>query len=302
MLPLQQGRALSHPCPVGAQHRPASHRALPQHPVGPVQSPPGVAQHRLTPATAEHPLGLAQHPGAAAPGVQLDASPKVHGAVRQSPDWQLSPAQQSALAAHRPLADWQHRPLSQRWAPQQPSLRAQAAPVLAQQRPSTQLRPARQHPGASAPAAHAAASARLHWATRQTPCSHPRPAQQSRDAVQVSLERRHAQRPASQAMTPQHWGEAVQLPPASRQHARVAGAARHERASQHSAAVRHTPVPARQVSLGRAQRLLVLQRSPAPQGVDEAQHAWASPPHGGATQAALAQLAPAAQGALQRAQ
>lgn len=77
----------------------------------------------------------AQHAGAAAPSVQVAASPSEHTAgVRHVPDWQVYPEQQSLLAEHVAPEFAQQRPDWHSPVPQHPPLDEQLPPVPWQQR------------------------------------------------------------------------------------------------------------------------------------------------------------------------
>ncbi len=202
-----------------------------------MHAPPAALQQRLEPTTSAQRRPPAQQLGAVPVAVQATDSPRVQGAARQVPDWQVKPEQHSQLAAQVAPSGPQHRPDWQRRPPQQPVSLAQAPPALLQQRVAprdvaAQLRPLAQH-AVVEPAVQAAPSVSAQpVGGRQVPDWQVSPSQQSALAAQVCAELRHAQRPAVQSMAPQHSVLLVHVAAASRQHSVAVGDARHESPAQ----------------------------------------------------------------------
>ena len=270
-----------------------------------MQVPPGLLQQRLAPTTSAQDRPPVQQFGATPVVVQATASPRVQGAARHSPDWHVSPVQQSPLDAQVPPSPPQQRPDWQRRPPQQPLSAAQAPPALLQQRvapaTSAQERPLAQHIVAE-PAVHAAPSVSAQpVGGRQVPDWQVSPAQQSAVAAQVCAELRHTQRPAVQSIDPQHSVLVVHAPAASRQQSDALGDARQESPVQHSVAAAQARPAAAQVVVARMQRP-PWHMSPAVQAAPVAQQLCDSAPQAGASQAPATQRAPVGQVLPQRPQ
>lgn len=120
--PTEHVAASASPQVAGAWHRPETQSSVPQQPEEVVHAPPALLQQRLVPTTSAHDRPAAQQFGAAPPAVHAAASASEHAAViaRQTPDWQVVPAQQSVLARQVAPAGLQQRPPSQSPSPQQP--------------------------------------------------------------------------------------------------------------------------------------------------------------------------------------
>jgi hypothetical protein len=270
-----------------------------------VHAPPAALQQRLAPTTSAQRRPPAQQLGAAPVVVQATDSPRVHGAARQVPDWQVKPEQHSEFAAQVAPSEPQQRPAVQRRPPQQPVSLAQAPPALLQQRDapetSPQLRPLAQH-AVVEPAMHAAPSVSAQpVGGRQVPDWQVSPSQQSALDAQVCAELRQAQRPAVQIMAPQHSVLLVHVAAASRQQSDAVGDARHESPAQQVAievharpAAVHAPVVGMQVPDWHV--------SPVPQAAPVVQHGPPLAPQAAAMQAPAAQRTPASQALLQRPQ
>lgn len=241
--------------------------STPQQPRLPVHEPPSAAQQRKVPTTSTQPRPPAQQPGAGSPGTHTTASPSVHGASRHDPPRHTRPPQQSDAWAQGSPPTLQHRPTSQRRAPQQPASLAHCVAVPPQQRfcpaRSAQMSPPLQQ--ATAPGVHAAPSATEHAGGRHTPPVQVSPVQQSDALAQVSAEVRHTQRPAVQLSRPQHSAALPHAPSAARQHAPAQA-----RPPQHVAALAQ-PVPTAPHDDAR-EHLPAAHARPATHGLTPAQH------------------------------
>lgn len=180
--PEQQSPFAAQLTPSGLQQRPDWHCRAPQQPVLAVHAPPALLQQRVAPPAAAQERPLAQHI-AVEPSVQDAPSERVHPVGgRQVPDWHVSPAQQSALAA-QVCAELRHaqRPAVQSIEPQHSVLDVHA-PIASRQQ-SVEIGDARH----DSPSQHALALVQLRDAAVQDVVARPQ-----RPDVQVS--------PAAQAV------------------------------------------------------------------------------------------------------
>ena len=90
--------------------RPERQSSVPQQPREVLHVPPEPWQQRLVVGAGEHEYPLTQHAGAAAPGVHTDDSARLHGGVRQVPDWHVRMPQHWELAVHACPDGRQQRP------------------------------------------------------------------------------------------------------------------------------------------------------------------------------------------------
>lgn len=130
---MQQSALVRH-APVFAQQRPVWQSSEPQQPSDEAHAVPVGPQQRLVPATSAHERPPVQHAGAAAEGVHVVDSARLHASAWQVPDWHVSPAQQSAFAAQ--VCDdvrHAHAPAVHSIDPQHCTLDVQAARASAQQ-------------------------------------------------------------------------------------------------------------------------------------------------------------------------
>jgi hypothetical protein len=216
-------------------------------------------------------------------------------AAWQLPRWQVRPVQQSASPEHGEVRPWHaHRPPVQSICPQHSLLFTHTVAA------------SRQHAGVvgsgrhERPVQHCEAPighddpGPVHIAGRHVPDWQLRPVQQSPFAAQRDPLGWQAQRPIAQSISPQHSTLDAQVPPASWQHAAVAGLARHDSPVQHSAAVRHAAAAAEHIPATRP-HVPLWHASPAEHWDPVAQHACPSAPHIAARHTPVAQVDPVAQ-------